>query len=95
MAAGYEQLLAWARVGGGASRAVLGDRGHPALRPGPGPAPGRGGEQVTEIDGTRRVGKRRTGKSDAIDAVRAARELLARPHRARCVPTVTARRCGC
>src|SRR5262249_8604349 len=38
------------------------------------------GEQVTEIDSTRHVGKRRAGKSDAIDAVRAARELLARPH---------------
>jgi transposase len=38
------------------------------------------GEQVTEIDASRHVGKRRAGKSDAIDAVRAARELLARPH---------------
>src|SRR6266571_4311750 len=38
------------------------------------------GEQVTEIDGSRHLGKRRAGKSDAIDAVRAARELLARPH---------------
>jgi transposase len=38
------------------------------------------GQQVAEIDATRHVGKRRAGKSDAIDAVRAARELLARPH---------------
>ncbi len=38
------------------------------------------GEQVAEIDATRHVGKRRAGKSDPIDAVRAARELLARPH---------------
>ena len=37
------------------------------------------GQQVTEIDNTRHVGKRRNGKSDPIDAVRAARELLARP----------------
>jgi transposase len=47
------------------------------------------GQQVSEIDGTRHVGtrhvgtrhvgKRRAGKSDPIDAVRAARELLARP----------------
>jgi transposase len=37
------------------------------------------GQQVSEIDSTRHVGKRRAGKSDAIDAVRAARELLARP----------------
>jgi transposase len=38
------------------------------------------GQQVAEIDSTRHVGKRRAGKSDPIDAVRAARELLARPH---------------
>ena len=37
------------------------------------------GRQVSEIGSTRHVGKRRAGKSDAIDAVRAARELLARP----------------
>ena len=37
------------------------------------------GQQVAEIDGTRHIGKRRSGKSDPIDAVRAARELLARP----------------
>jgi transposase len=35
---------------------------------------------VSEIDCSRHVGKRRAGKSDPIDAVRAARELLARPH---------------
>ena len=34
---------------------------------------------MAEIDGTRHIGKRRAGKSDPIDAVRAARELLARP----------------
>jgi transposase len=38
------------------------------------------GEQVSEIDSSRHIGKRRAGKSDPIDAVRAARELLARPH---------------
>ena len=38
------------------------------------------GQQVAEIDATRHVGRRRAGKSDPIDAVRAARELLARPH---------------
>jgi transposase len=38
------------------------------------------GEQVSEIDAGRHAGKRRAGNSDAIDAVRAARELLARPH---------------
>jgi transposase len=34
---------------------------------------------VSEIDCSRHIGKRRAGKSDPIDAVRAARELLARP----------------
>ena len=38
------------------------------------------GRQVAEIDATRHVARRRAGKSDRIDAVRAARELLARPH---------------
>src|SRR5205814_10034764 len=38
------------------------------------------GERVGEIEATRHISKRRTGKSDPIDAVRAARELLARPH---------------
>jgi transposase len=37
------------------------------------------GQHVAEIDATRHVGKRRAGKSDPIDAVRAARELLGRP----------------
>ena len=40
----------------------------------------RNGHQIAEIDATRHMGKRRAGKSDPIDAVRAARELLARPH---------------
>lgn len=34
---------------------------------------------MAEIDSSRHVGRRRAGKSSAIDAVRAARELLARP----------------
>jgi hypothetical protein len=38
------------------------------------------GEQVSEIDAGRRVGKRRAARAIAIDAVRAAGELLARPH---------------
>jgi transposase len=38
------------------------------------------GRQVAEIDATRHVARRRAGKSDRIDAVRAADELQARPH---------------
>jgi transposase len=37
------------------------------------------GQRLSEIDGRRHVGKRRASKSDPIDAVRAAREFLARP----------------
>jgi len=78
--AGYRELLAWAdavAAGRPAAWAVEGTRHY-----------GLGlarylagcGQQVAEIDASRHVGKRRAGKSDAIDAVRAARELLARPH---------------
>jgi transposase len=35
-------------------------------------------QQVAEIENTRHIGKRRSGKSDPIDATRAAKELLAR-----------------
>lgn len=67
-AAGYAQLLAWAVEG--TRHYALGLARHLAGH----------GQPVTEIDAARHVGKRRAGKSDAIDAVRAARELLARPH---------------
>jgi transposase len=77
--AGYVQVLAWARQAAG-TRAVawavegtrhygLGLARHLTAQ----------GEQVAEIDCSRHIGKRRAGKSDPIDAVRAARELLARP----------------
>ena len=58
---------------------LIGGGRDPALRAGPGPDLAGQGQQVSEIDGSRHVGKRRAGKSDPIDAVRAARELLARP----------------
>ena len=77
--AGYVQVLAWARQAAG-TRAVawavegtrhygLGLARHLTTQ----------GEQVSEIDCSRHIGKRRAGKSDPIDAVRAARELLAHP----------------
>jgi hypothetical protein len=57
-----------------------------ALRGAHGPCPVAGGDcperravQYGQV-ARQHVGKRRAGKSDAIDAVRAARELLARPH---------------
>ena len=65
--AGYVQLLAWAVEG--TRHYGLGLARHLAGH----------GQQVSEIDCSRHVGKRRAGKSDPIDAIRAARELLARP----------------
>jgi transposase len=78
--AGYAQLLAWARSAAGDSRAVWAVEGTRHYGLGLARHLAGAGEQVSEIDGGRHVGKRRAGKSDAIDAVRAARELLARPH---------------
>ena len=78
-AAGYARLLAWARAaaqGAPVTWAVEGTR-HYGL--GLARHLGSQGQQVAEIDASRHVGRRRAGKSDAIDAVRAARELLARP----------------
>jgi transposase len=76
---GYATLLAWARqaaADAGLRWAVEGTR-HYGL--GLARDLAAAGEWVEEIDSSRHAGKRRAGKSDAIDAVRAARELLARP----------------
>jgi transposase len=79
-AAGYEQLLCWARAaaaGRALAWAIEGTR-HYGL--GLARHLARHGEQLEEIEATRHVSKRRAGKSDPIDAIRAAREMLARPH---------------
>ena len=78
-AAGYEQLLAWARAAAGDRRAVWAVEGTRHYGLGLARYLAGKGQQVSEIDCGHHVGKRRAGKSDAIDAVRAARELLARP----------------
>lgn len=79
-AAGCAQLLAWARSAARDSRAVWAVEGTRHYGLSRASYLTSAGEQVSEIDDSRHVGKRRAGKSDAIDAVRAARELLARPH---------------
>jgi transposase len=79
-AAGYARLLAWSRGVAGDGRAVWAVEGTRHYGLGLARYLASQGQQVTEIDNTRHVGKRRAGKSDPIDAVRAARELLARPH---------------
>ena len=80
-AAGYARLLAWA--GAAAQNATLAWAVEGTRHYGLGLARHltSAGQHVEEIDSSRHVGKRRAGKSDAIDAVRAARELLARPRR--------------
>jgi len=76
---GYQDLLAWAHeVSGGAQLVwALESTRHYGL--GLSRFLGTQGEIVTEIETTRHIGKRRHGKSDPIDAVRAAKEFLARP----------------
>jgi transposase len=90
-AAGYAQLLAWARSAAGDSRAVWAVEGARHYGLGLARCPASQGQRVTEIDNTRHVGKRRAGKSDPIDAVR---PVNCWPGRMppRCAPTATARR---
>jgi hypothetical protein len=75
--AGYVQVLAWARQAAGTRAVAVEGTRHYGL--GLARHLTAQGEQVAEIDCSRHIGKRRAGKSDPIDAVRAARELLARP----------------
>jgi transposase len=79
-AAGYGQLLAWARAQAAGTPLIwaVEGAGHYGLNLARHLA--AAGQQVAEISRTPHVGLRRTGKSDAIDALRAARELLAAPH---------------
>ena len=77
--AGYADLLAWASAAAGGGKVAWAVDGTRHYGLGLARHLAAEGQQVTEIDNTRHVGKRRAGKSDPIDAVRAARELLARP----------------
>ena len=79
-AAGYVQLLGWAQAAAAGRAAVWAIEGTRHYGLGLARYLASQGQQVAEIDATRHVGRRRAGKSDPIDAVRAARELLARPH---------------
>ncbi len=77
--AGYAELLARVSAAAGAARVAWAVEGTRHYGLGLARYLAAEGQLVTEIDGTKHVGKRRKGKSDPIDAVRAARELLARP----------------
>jgi transposase len=78
--AGYAQLLAWARAAAGGGQLAWAIEGTRHYGLGLARHLASAGEQACEIDGSHHLGKRRAGKNDEIDAVRAARELLARPH---------------
>jgi transposase len=78
--AGYQQLLASVRALAAGSQVIWAIEGTRHYGLGLARYLTSDGEQVAEIDSGRHLGKRRTGKSDPIDALRAARELLASPH---------------
>jgi transposase len=79
-AAGYAQLLGWVRATAAGRQVTWAIEGTRHYGLGLARYLASQGGQVAGIDAARHVGKRRAGKSDPIDAVRAARELLARPH---------------
>jgi transposase len=81
--AGSAAVLAWARQAAGETGLAWAIEGTRHYGLGLARHLTAAGEQVEEIDASKHAGKRRNGKSDAIDAVRAARELLARPAPAR------------
>jgi transposase len=78
--AGYAQLLDWADSAAGGRPVTWAIEGTRHYGLGLARYLTGNGRQVAETGATRHVGRRRAGKSDPIDAVRAARELLARPH---------------
>jgi transposase len=76
---GYAAALAWARQEAGEAGLAWAIEGTRHYGLGLARYLAAAGEHVEEIDASKHAGKRRNGKSDAIDAVRAAREMLARP----------------
>jgi transposase len=78
--AGYADLLAWAAAAGAGQQVAWAVEGTRHYGLGLARHLAGAGQLVAEIDSTRHLGKRRAGKNDRIDAVRAARELLARPY---------------
>jgi transposase len=78
-AAGYAQLVTWVDAAADDRRVIWAVEGTRHYGLGLARYLTSTGRTVSEIDAGRHLGKRRTGKSDPIDAARAARELLARP----------------
>lgn len=77
---GYAEMVAWARAAAGDTPVVWAVEGTRHYGLGLSRFLAGQGQRVVEIDRSRHVGKRRAGKSDPIDAVRAAKEFLARPN---------------
>jgi transposase len=92
---GYAELLAWVRSAAGNRQVAWAVEGTRHYGLGLARHLSSAGEQVSEIDCSRHVGKRRAGKSDPIDALRAARELLARPVPAQMRVDGIVRPCDC
>lgn len=76
-AQGYQQMLEWAAVRGARAWALEGAGGYGA---GLARHLTGAGERVIELDRPARAARRHGAKSDSLDAVRAAREALARVH---------------
>ena len=94
--AGYTELLAWVRSAAGDRQVAWAVEGTRHYGLGLARYLAARGEQVSEIDCSRHIGKRRAGKSDPIDArPRGPRTAGPPAHPRRCAPTGTARRCGC
>jgi transposase len=78
--AGYAEMAAWASAAAGDTPVVWAVEGTRHYGLGLSRFLAGQGQRVVEIDRSHHVGKRRAGKSDPIDAVRAAKEFLARPN---------------
>jgi transposase len=76
---GYSELLAWANAAANGRQLVWAIEGTHHYGLGLARHLAAAGQQVAEIGSTPHLGKRKAGKSDPLAAVRAARELLARP----------------
>jgi transposase len=77
--AGYADLMSWVRDAASDRKVVWAVEGTRHYGLGLSRFLTAQDQTVVEIDSSRHIGKRRSGKSDPIDAVRAAKELLARP----------------
>jgi transposase len=93
-AAGYQQLLGFARMQV-VSRRLWAVEGAGSFGAGLAVFLQQQGERVVEVGRPKRLAARTGAKSDALDAVRAAREALGQDHLATPRRRVSGRRCVC